>query len=91
VGKEMVSPTYIMEIFNVAFGINTTLFELFSALKGNFAKFDKELDKIEPIIGPKRQGDIPHGQATINKLKIDLSYYRKYDVPKGSKQPYEWY
>ena len=61
----MVSPTYTMEIFNVTFGINTTLFELFSALKGNWAKFDKKTDKIEPIIRPKHQGGIPHVQATM--------------------------
>ena len=91
VGKEIDPPTCIMEIFNVAFGSNTTLFELCAALKSNLGMFDKEIDKIEPIIGPKRQGDIPHSQASINKAKTVLSYNPKYDASKGFKQACDWY
>ena len=80
-----------MDVFNVAYGGNTTLFELFSALKENLAKFDKEIDKIKPIIGPKRQGDIPHSQATIDKVKMVLGYQPQFDASQGFKEACEWY
>ena len=91
VGKEIAPPTCIMEIFNVAFGSNTTLFELFDALKTNLTRFDKNIVDIEPIIGPKRQGDIPHSQASIQKAQLVLSYEPQYDATNGFKQACEWY
>jgi UDP-N-acetylglucosamine/UDP-N-acetylgalactosamine 4-epimerase len=89
--KEMETPTCVMEVFNVAFGSNTTLFELFSALKENLAMLDKEIDKMEPIIGPKRQGDIPHSQASIIKAKQCIGYEPKFNAPVGFEQACEWY
>jgi UDP-N-acetylglucosamine/UDP-N-acetylgalactosamine 4-epimerase len=90
-GKEIAPPTSIMEIFNVAYGGNTTLFELFDALKTNLTRFDKNIADIEPIIGPKRQGDIPHSHASINKAKIVLGYKPNYDTSKGFMQVCDWY
>ena len=90
-GKEIAPPTCIMEIFNVAFGSNTTLFELFSALKENLTLFDKGVNKIEPIVGPKRQGDIPHSQASIIKAKQCIGYEPKFNAPVGFEQACGWY
>ena len=82
-GEEIEPPTCIMEVFNVAYGGNTTLFELLDALKENLAKYDKAIPKIEPIIGPKRQGDIPHSHASIEKGKIILNYNPSIDMKHG--------
>ena len=84
-------PDVVMEIFNVAFGGNTTLFELFDALKINLSKFDRNIAKLKPIIGPKRQGDIPHSHASINKAKKAIDYIPKFDALDGFKQACEWY
>ena len=81
----------VMDVFNVAYGGNTTLFELFNALKTNLSKYDKAIADIKPIIGPKRQGDIPHSQASIDKAKTVLSYEPKYDAGKGFEHACEWY
>jgi UDP-N-acetylglucosamine/UDP-N-acetylgalactosamine 4-epimerase len=90
-GIKFATPEVVMEIFNVAYGGNTTLLGLFDALKENLAIFDKEIDKIKPIIGPKRQGDIPHSQATINKAKTIINYNPKYNAPKGLEMACGWY
>ena len=80
-----------MDVFNVAYGGNTTLFDLFEALKSNLSKYDKEIANIEPIIGPKRQGDIPHSHASIKKAKKVLGYEPKFDAKKGFDEACGWY
>ena len=80
-----------MDVFNVAYGSSTTLFELFEALRTNLEKYDKVTAGIEPTIGPKRQGDITHSKASIDKAKMVLSYKPKFDAPKGFEQACEWY
>ncbi len=61
----------------IAYDANTTLFELFYSLRGNFAKIDEEIVKIEPEFGPFRVGDIPHLQASILKAKTIFDYNPK--------------
>jgi UDP-N-acetylglucosamine 4-epimerase len=90
-GIDIKAPDVVMDVFNVAFGSNTTLFELFTALKRNLATFDKEIDKIKPIIGPKRQGDIPHSHASIDKAKQCIGYEPKFNAPVGFEQACGWY
>ncbi|MDT8394634.1 MAG: SDR family oxidoreductase, partial [Bacteroidales bacterium] len=68
------------EIFNVAYGGNTTLNELFNALKNNLSLFDKEIASIAPIYGPFRSGDIPHSMASIDKAGAVLGYAPEYDA-----------
>ncbi|HSG67342.1 MAG TPA: SDR family oxidoreductase [Bacteroidales bacterium] len=84
-------PKPFSEIFNVAFGGNTTLNELFEALSKNLSHFDGEIAKIEPIYGPFRTGDIPHSMASIDKAKIVLGYDPQYDAVKGFERACEWY
>jgi UDP-N-acetylglucosamine/UDP-N-acetylgalactosamine 4-epimerase len=81
----------IYDVFNVAYGNNTTLFELFEALKTNLSKFDKEIANISYKIGDKRQGDIPHSLASIEKAKAVLGYHPKYNAEQGFKEACEWY
>lgn len=78
-------------VFNVAFGGNTTLNELFSALKDNLSKHDPEIKNIVPIYGEPRVGDIPHSMASIIKAKRILGYEPKYDARKGFEEACEWY
>jgi UDP-N-acetylglucosamine/UDP-N-acetylgalactosamine 4-epimerase len=84
-------PKCIMDVFNVAYGDNTTLFELLKALKTNLGNYDKAITSIEPIIGPKRQGDIPHSHASIAKAKAVFGYNPQFDASQGFNQACEWY
>ncbi len=81
----------ITEIFNVAFGGNTNLIQLFEALRKNLAVYDSEIGEIQPIFGPNRAGDIPHSQASILKANTILGYNPKYDAKTGFERACEWY
>lgn len=78
-------------VFNVAYGGNTTLNELFECLRKNLAQFDSEIAKIQPSYRDYRPGDIPHSQASIIKAQRVLGYQPKYDALTGFEQACEWY
>ncbi|OIP01654.1 MAG: LPS biosynthesis protein WbpP [Bacteroidetes bacterium CG2_30_33_31] len=94
IGKEdLYTPnsTFFSEVFNVAFGGNTNLIQLFEALRDNLARFDNKIKKIEAVFGPFRAGDIPHSQASIKKAEIILKYKPKFDAREGFEKVAEWY
>ena len=81
----------ISEVFNVAYGGNTTLNELFTALRNNLANFDSEIASIDAIHGPNRAGDIPHSMASIEKAKTVLGYEPEFDTVSGFEKACVWY
>lgn len=78
-------------VFNVAYGGNTTLIDLFDCLRENLAKYDPEIAKIKPTFRENRAGDIPHSQASILKAQKVLGYQPKYDARAGFAAACEWY
>ena len=78
-------------VFNVAYGGNTTLIDLFNCLRENLAKFDPRIAEIEPSFRDNRAGDIPHSQASILKAQKVLGYQPKYDAKSGFAEACEWY
>ena len=78
-------------VFNVAYGGNTTLNELFRCLRSNLARFDAEINRVEPVYRENRAGDIPHSQASIIKAQRILGYNPKYSAVKGFEEACEWY
>lgn len=78
-------------VFNVAFGANTTLKELFSILRENLSRFDPAIALIEPISGLERPGDIPHSLASIDKARNLLGYDPQFDARKGFELACSWY
>lgn len=82
---------YINQVFNVAFGGNTNLKELFGILRDNLAKYDSKIANITPSHGPYRSGDIPHSQASIEKAKELLGYNPQYSAKDGFALATEWY
>lgn len=79
------------EIFNIAFGRNTTLIQLFESLKSNLAKYDPEILKVNPIFGSIMAGDVPHSHASILKAKTVLGYDPKYNATQGFENVCGWY
>lgn len=78
-------------VYNVAFGSNTTLNELFSILREYLSRFDPEIAGLEPIYGQVRPGDIPHSHASIDKAKRELGYSPEFDARKGFELACKWY
>lgn len=81
----------VHQIFNVAYGGNTSLNELFIILRDNLAKYDSKIANIQPIYGPYRKGDIPHSQASVEKAKLLLGYNPQYSAKNGFNLASEWY
>jgi len=84
-------PAAVNQVYNVAFGEQTTLNELFSYLKEDLSEFDPEIGKVEPKYGPCRAGDIPHSLACIDKAKALLGYAPEFSVKDGLKKATKWY
>ena len=78
-------------VFNVAYGGNTTLNDLFRCLRDNLAKFDPAIADIEPVYRENRAGDIPHSQASIIKAQRILGYNPQYSAQEGFARACEWY
>jgi UDP-N-acetylglucosamine/UDP-N-acetylgalactosamine 4-epimerase len=79
------------EVFNVAYGGNTTLDHLFLALQRNLSRFDDHISNINPQYGSIRPGDIPHSQASIIKAQTILGYNPEFDAENGFRTASEWY
>lgn len=78
-------------VYNVAFGDRNTLNDLVSYLKEYLSDFDSTIKEIEIIHGQKREGDIPHSHASIEKAKEFLNYDPQYSLQLGLKEAVKWY
>ena len=59
----------IGQVFNTAYGAQTSLIELVDIIAESLSKYFPEVSLIQPIFGPIREGDIPHSKACIQKAK----------------------
>src|SRR5690554_2976749 len=79
------------QIYNTAYGHNTSLNELVELLKEELSNFDKSVLVIDPIHGAERVGDIPHSLASIEKAKKLLTYNPLFSITDGIKESIGWY
>lgn len=75
----------INQVYNIAFGKQTTLNELFENIK-EVAGSD-----LAPVYGPERNGDVKHSLADVSKAKKLLKYQPETNVKDGLKNTFEWY
>lgn len=73
------------QVYNVAFGEETSLSELFGIIK-EIAGSD-----LAPFYGPDRPGDVRHSLADISKAKNLLGYDPQVGIREGLKVAFEWY
>jgi UDP-N-acetylglucosamine 4-epimerase len=73
------------EVLNMACGDQVTLNEMIEMLNQLSGQ------KIAPIYGPERKGDVKHSKASINKISTFLNYEPQYRFQKGLKIVFEWY
>lgn len=81
----------INTVYNVACGDRNTLNDLMLYLKEHLSKFDSEINGVKVIYGPKREGDIPHSHASIEKAKDLLNYNPQFSLSEGLKEAVKWY
>jgi len=81
----------VNQVYNVAFGENTTLNELVPLLRELLAKFDAKISEVQIEYGEDRVGDIKHSLASIEKASSLLGYQPEYSLQKGLSEAIEWY
>jgi nucleoside-diphosphate-sugar epimerase len=72
-------------VYNIACGKNYSLLETYNLL-AHLIGFDKE-----PVFGPRRNGDILHSLASIEKAKQDFGYVPAVDFVEGLRRTVDWY
>jgi len=85
------NPEALNTVYNVAYGQNTTLIELYEQLVSNLSEFDARISDIKPVFGPERQGDVKHSLASIDKARSLLGYQPAYSFGQGLRLASAWY
>jgi len=75
----------VNQVYNIAYGRQTSLNELFNNLKNIAAS------SLTPIHGPDRKGDVKHSLADISKAKKLIQYNPEISVEAGLQKTFEWY
>ncbi len=88
---ETTNPDAINQVYNTAYGEQTTLNQLVVYLKECLLKFDPKISEIEVIHGPNRIGDIPHSLASIEKARNLLGYNPQFNIKEGLEEAVKWY
>jgi UDP-N-acetylglucosamine/UDP-N-acetylgalactosamine 4-epimerase len=81
----------INQVYNTAFGEQTSLKELVEIIKTELSILDGKIADVDVIFGTERKGDIPHSLADISKAKELLGYNPKFSVRDGLKEAISWY
>ena len=78
-------PEAVNQVYNIACGEQTSLLQLFDALK------EEASSELVPRHGPDRAGDVKHSLADVSKAKTILGYNPDVSVKEGLKKTWEWY
>jgi len=85
------NPKAFNTVYNVAFGERTNLNELVELLKEYLSGFNPNIASVAIKYGAKRQGDVPHSLASIDKARNLLGYNPKYSASQGLRKAVAWY
>ncbi|MES1219686.1 MAG: SDR family oxidoreductase [Bacteroidota bacterium] len=75
----------VNQVYNIACGHQTSLTELFDALRKSAGS------DLQPVHGPDRKGDVKHSLADISKAKKLLKYSPAISVEEGLEKTFSWY
>ncbi|EKE10400.1 MAG: hypothetical protein ACD_16C00038G0006 [uncultured bacterium] len=81
------NPQTYGQVFNIAFGKQTTLQELYSLTKEHIGP----VKELQPIYREERPGDVKHSLANIDQAKTLLGYDPKYSFEEGLRLTVEWF
>jgi UDP-N-acetylglucosamine/UDP-N-acetylgalactosamine 4-epimerase len=81
----------INQVFNVAFGEQTSLNVLFKIIQNELKINYDNISKIKPIYCEFRTGDVLHSLADISKASNLLRYTPSHSIKKGLNETIRWY
>lgn len=81
----------IGEIFNTAYGEQTSLLQLVEEIKSGISEINPNVKTIKAIHGPERQGDVPHSLADISKAKNLLEFEPTVSLKEGIEKTVQWF
>ena len=84
-------PSVTGQIYNCGCNGRTDLRQLFAMIRDNLAKDAPEIASAEPAFEPPRAGDIPHSQASIDKISDALGYVPTHQVQDGMTETVSWF
>jgi UDP-N-acetylglucosamine/UDP-N-acetylgalactosamine 4-epimerase len=80
----------INQVYNIACGNSTSIFQLYNLIKTILGKYDPEILKIEPEHGPERRGDVKYSLASVEKAGRLLGYVPEVGIESGLEQTINW-
>ncbi len=78
-------------VCNVGTGAETSLNELFAAIRDLAHHRDPGLGGAEPVYEPPRPGDIRHSRADIGRARTLLGYAPTHSLSAGLGEAFDWY
>lgn len=81
----------INQVYNVAFGENTNLNELISAIRNGLKKLNINPSVSRVFNGAERKGDVKHSLANISKAQNLIEYAPLFSFEKGIEIAISWY
>jgi UDP-N-acetylglucosamine/UDP-N-acetylgalactosamine 4-epimerase len=79
------------KLFNVAFGIETSVNELINVLIREISEIRNPKSEIKPSYQPERKGDVKYSQASIDQARTLIGFDPQYSFDKGIKEAVKWY
>src|SRR3954465_14637622 len=78
-------------VYNCGCNGRTDLKQLFTMIRDGLEKDFPHVKDVEPIFEPPRAGDIPHSQASIEKISTLLGYQPTHQVSDGMAETVSWF
>jgi UDP-N-acetylglucosamine/UDP-N-acetylgalactosamine 4-epimerase len=78
-------------VYNVGCNGRTDLKQLFALIRDNLAKSHPHVAAAEPVFDTPRAGDVPHSQASIERIQKALGYVPSHDLADGMAETVAWF
>lgn len=78
-------------IYNVGCNGRTDLLELFAMIRDCLATDFPQVAEAEPVHEAERPGDVPHSQASIDKIVEALGYAPTHQIADGMAETVQWF
>ena len=78
-------------VYNVGCNERTTVKELFEMIRDGLIRVDSDIAEAQLEYAPARPGDIPHSQASIDRITSELGYHPSHTVAEGMSETVAWF